>query len=118
MARRGVESALVGAFQELSRIFGESRVVSAAGHLAQGAAQTRDVVDSNVAAVLGLAGLPSRRDVQALRRQLDVMQVTLANLSRKLDRVIEEQAASDSSDSAAKHTRKRATHRRGRPSHD
>ena len=95
MARRSVEGALFSALQELANVFGAERVMNVAGHVIQGAAQTRAAVDDNVAAVLGLAGLPSRSDVEALRRQLDVVQATLANLSRKLDRLLEEAAQKD-----------------------
>ena len=89
MARRGVEGALFSALQELGRIIGETRVMNAAGQVLQTAAQTKAAVDENVATVLGLAGLPSRADINALRRQMDVMQATLANLSRKMDRLLE-----------------------------
>jgi hypothetical protein len=88
----GVEGAVLGALQELGRLFGEKRVMNAAGQVLQTAAQTKAAVDDNVATVLGLAGLPSRSDIDALRRQLDVVQATLANLSRKLDRLSEEVA--------------------------
>jgi len=92
MVRRSVEGALFSALQELGNVFGAERVMNAAGHVLQTAAQTKAAVDDNVAAVLGLAGLPSRSDVEALRRQLDVVQATLANLSRKIDRLLEEAA--------------------------
>lgn len=90
MPRRSVEGALFGALQELGNVLGAERVMNVAGSVLQTAAQTRATVDGNVAAVLGLAGLPSRNDVEALRRQLDVVQATLANLSRKLDRLADE----------------------------
>lgn len=86
----GVEKTLFSALQELGKVFGEDRVMNAAGHVLQTAAQTKAAVDSNVAAALGLAGLPSKADLDALRRQMDVVQATLANLSRKLDRLAEE----------------------------
>lgn len=94
MANR-VEGVLVSALQELGNVFGTDRVINAAGQVLQTAAQTKAAVDDNVAAVLGLAGLPSRSDIDALRRQLDVMQATLANLSRKIDRIAEEVAHQD-----------------------
>lgn len=81
---------LLAALQELGNVFGADRVMNAAGSVLQTAAQTKAAVDDNVASVLGLAGLPTRNDIDALRRQLDVMQATLANLSRKLDRLAEE----------------------------
>ncbi len=93
MAKRSVEGALFSALKELGRVFGDDRVMNTAGQLLQGAAQTKAVVDGNVATMLGLAGLPSRGDIDALRRQLDVVQATLANLSRKLDRLIDEVAS-------------------------
>jgi hypothetical protein len=89
MARHGVEGTLLSALQELGRVFGEKRVMNAAGTVLQTAAQTKAAMDDNVSTVLGFAGLPSRGDLDALRRQMDVMQATLANLSRKLDRLIE-----------------------------
>jgi hypothetical protein len=92
MPRRSVEGALLGALQELGNVLGAERVMNAASSVLQTAAQTKATVDGNVAAVLGLAGLPSRSDIEALRRQLDVVQATLANLSRKLDRLAEEVA--------------------------
>ena len=70
-------------------MFGEKRVMNAAGSVLQTAAQTKAAMDDNVSTVLGFAGLPSRGDIDALRRQMDVMQATLANLSRKLDRLME-----------------------------
>jgi outer membrane murein-binding lipoprotein Lpp len=90
MVRRSVEGAIVSALQELGKVFGEKRVMNAAGSVLQTAAQTKAAVDDNVSTVLGLAGLPSRADIDALRRQMDVMQATLANLSRKVDRLLEE----------------------------
>lgn len=95
MAKHGVEGTLLSALQELGRVFGEERVMNAAGHVLQTAAQTKAAVDGNVATMLGIAGLPSRSDIDALRRQMDVMQATLANLSRKLDRLLEEAAQKD-----------------------
>lgn len=92
MAKLGVEKALFSAFQELGKVFGEERVMNAAGSILQTAAQTKATVDGNVASVLGLAGLPSRADVETLQRQLGAMQATLANLTRKLDRLSEEVA--------------------------
>src|SRR5829696_1153214 len=89
MARRSVEGALFSALQELGRVFGEKRVMNAAGSVLQTAAHTKAAMDDNVSTVLGFAGLPSRGDIDALRRQMDVMQATLANLSRKLDRLME-----------------------------
>jgi len=96
MARRSVEGALFSAVQELANVFGAERVINAAGQVLQTAAQTKAAVDDNVAAMLKLAGLASRNDVEALRRQIDVVQATLANVSRKLDRLLEEAAQSDS----------------------
>jgi hypothetical protein len=90
MASRGPQAALFSALQELGRVFGEDRVMNAAGSVLQTAAKTKATVDGNVATMLGLAGLPSRSDLDALRRQLDAMQATLANLSRKVDRLVEE----------------------------
>jgi len=92
MAKLGVEKALFSAFQELGKVFGEDRVMNAAGHILQTAAQTKATVDGNVATVLGLAGLPSRSELDTMRRQLDVVQATLANLARKLDRLTDEVA--------------------------
>lgn len=85
----------MSALQELANVFGAERVINAAGQVFQTAAQTKAAVDDNLAAMLGLAGLPSKSDLESLRRQLDVVQATLANLSRKLDRLVEEQAKQD-----------------------
>jgi hypothetical protein len=95
MSGKGVEGAIFSALQELGKVFGENRVWNAAGQVVQSAAQTKQAIDDNVSSVLGLAGLPSKGDLDQLRRQLDVMQVTLANLSRKVDRLLEEAAADD-----------------------
>lgn len=104
MATRGVEATLFSALQELGKVFGEDRVMNAAGHVLQTAAQTKARVDSNVATALGLAGLPSKADMEALRRQLDVVQATLANLSRKMERLTEEVAAIHQHQKDAVHT--------------
>jgi hypothetical protein len=108
MARSGVEGAVLTALQELGKVFGENRVMNAAGQALQGAARTKAAVDSNVASVLGLAGLPSKADIDALRRQLDIMQVSLANVSRKIDRLLEEAAEQGASHSGPKRRRKAA----------
>src|SRR5690606_16990310 len=90
MSRHTVERTLFTALQELGKVFGEDRVMNAAGQVLQTAAQTKAAVDDNMATLLGLANLPSRSDVDSLRRQLDVVQATLGNVSRKLDRLLEE----------------------------
>jgi ubiquinone biosynthesis protein UbiJ len=90
-----VENVLMSALQELANVFGADRVINAAGQVLQTAAQTKAAVDDNVASMLALAGLPSKGDLDSLRRQLDVVQATLANLSRKLDRLAEEVAQQD-----------------------
>jgi hypothetical protein len=90
MSKHTVERTLFSALQELGKVFGEDRVMNAAGQVLQTAAQTKAAVDDNMATLLSLANLPSRSDIETLRRQLDVMQTTLANLSRKVDRLIEE----------------------------
>lgn len=104
MASRGVEATLFSALQELGKVFGEDRVMNAAGNVLQKAAQTKAAVDSNVATALGLAGLPSKADLDGLRRQLDVVQATLANLSRKMERLGEEVAAIHQHQKDAAHT--------------
>lgn len=103
MVRRSVEGALFSALRELGNVFGAERVSNAAGSVLQSAAQTKATVDSNLATVLGLAGLATRQDVEALRRQLDVVQATLANLSRKLDRLTEELAQTETPHSKTSH---------------
>jgi hypothetical protein len=90
-----VENVLMSALQELANVFGAERVINAAGQVLQTAAQTRAAVDDNMATMLGLAGLPSKSDLDSLRRQLDVVQATLANLSRKVDRLVEEASQHD-----------------------
>lgn len=101
---------LFAALQELGNVFGAERVMNAAGHVLETAAQTKAAVDDNVASMLGLAGLPSRNDIEALRRQLDVMQATLANLSRKLDRLADEVSREGTSRGASVHPRSPRTH--------
>jgi len=39
-----------------------------------------------------MANVPSRSDLDDLRRQVDAMQATLANLSRKVDRLLDDGA--------------------------
>jgi hypothetical protein len=90
MVKQSAQRTLFSALQELGKVFGEDRVMSAAGSVLQTAAQTKATVDGNMATLLSLANLPSRTDIDALRRQLDLLQATVANLSRKLDRLIEE----------------------------
>ena len=90
MSKHSVERTLFTALQELGKVFGEDRVMSAAGQVLQTAAQTKAAVDGNMATLLSLANLPSRSDIDGLRRQLDAMQASLANLSRKVDRLVEE----------------------------
>lgn len=92
MSSGAVQGAVFKALKELGRVFGEDRVMNAAGQVLQTAAQTKSAVDDNVATVLAVAGLPSRSDIDGLRRQLDALQVSVANLSRKVDRLVEEQA--------------------------
>ena len=53
-------------------------------------ARTKATVDDNVAALLGLANLPSRAEVDNLRRQLEVLQATVSGLTRKINLLIEE----------------------------
>jgi len=79
---------VVAVLTELSKVVGQERVINAAGQVLQAAASTKQAVDENVAALLAMANLPSRTDVDDLRRQLDIVQVTLANLSRKVDRIL------------------------------
>lgn len=107
MIKHGVEGAVFSALRELGRVVGESRLVGAAGQVLQAAAQTKAAVDDNVATVLGLAGLPSRGDIEVLRRQLDVVQVTLANLSRKLDHLVEQVSESDPEHAGGSHKGRR-----------
>lgn len=89
MAKPGLEGMLLSALQDLGNALGAERVVQAAGQALRTAARTRSAVDDSVASVLGL---PSRGEVDDLRRQLDAVQATLANLSRKLDRLLGEVA--------------------------
>lgn len=97
---------MLAALGELGKLLGEKRVVNAAGRVLQAAAQAKTAVDDNVAMALGLAGLPSRKDVEGLRRQLDIVQATLANLSRKVDRLLEEAAPVESRGGSVKPARK------------
>ncbi|HYB99671.1 MAG TPA: hypothetical protein VEC57_11135 [Candidatus Limnocylindrales bacterium] len=95
MTRGAVERSLLAVLSELSKVVGQERVINAAGTVLQAAASTKQAVDENVAALLALANLPSRADVDDLRRQLDAMQVTLANLSRKVDRMLSEDSGEE-----------------------
>ena len=106
MARNAVEGALLSALGELGKVLGETRVMNAAGQVLQTVGQTKAAVDGSVAAALGLAGLPSKADVDKLRRQLDVVQATLGNLSRKLDRLLEESAHHTAPVAATSRTRR------------
>lgn len=89
MARPGLEGVLFSMLQDLGNAFGSERVAAAAGQVLKTAVQTKAAVDDNVASVLGL---PSRAEVEDLKRQLDAVQASLANVSRKLDRLLEDDA--------------------------
>lgn len=54
--------------------------------------------DQAVVVVLGLLNLPSQADVQRIMTKLDVLQGTLANLSFKVDEVLERSPAADDLD--------------------
>lgn len=109
MARPGLEGVLFSMIQELGNAVGTERVVAVAGQVLKTAAQTKAAVDDNVASALGL---PSRAEVEDLRRQLDAVQATLANLSRKLDRLLGEAAQGEAPRTAAAR-RRRAPGRHG-----
>lgn len=115
MSKHTVERTLFSALQELGKVFGEDRVMNAAGQVLQTAAQTKAAVDDNMATLLSLANLPSRSDIETLRRQLDVMQTTLANLSRKVDRLIEETSEKAAPKPRRLRTGPHATHPRTTP---
>lgn len=115
MSKHTVERTLFSALQELGKVFGEDRVMNAAGQVLQTAAQTKAAVDDNMATLLSLANLPSRSDIETLRRQLDVMQTTLANLSRKVDRLIEETTEKAAPKPRGLRKGPHATHRRTTP---
>jgi len=87
-----------GPLGDLARIFGEDRVLGAAGQVLETVARTKATVDDKVASLLGLANLPSRSEVDKLRCQVEVLQASVAVLTRKLNRLVE-----DTGDKAAPH---------------
>ena len=87
MALPGVDQAVAAAVRELGRVFGEKRVLCALGSLVQGAADTKQRVDSGVDSVLSLANLPSRSEVERIARKVEATQRSVANLSRRIDSI-------------------------------
>ncbi|MFN2377585.1 MAG: hypothetical protein ABR538_13680 [Candidatus Binatia bacterium] len=104
MARPGLDGVLFSMLHELGNALGAERMTQAAGQVLKTAVQTKAAVDDNVASVLGL---PSRAEVEDLKRQLDAVQASLANVSRKLDRLLEDAARGEAP--------RTATARRRRP---
>lgn len=103
------QRSILGALAGLARAFGEERVFGAAGEVLKTVARTKATVDDNVASLLGLANLPSRSEIDKLRRQLEVLQASVAGLSHRLNRLIEE-----TTDKAVPHTGRRARPGRSR----
>jgi|GEM_PF-2032213 len=97
------QRSLFATLADLARVFGEDRVLGAAGQVFETVARTKAAVDDNVASLLGLANLPSRSEVDELRRQVEVLQASVAVLMRKLNRLSE-----DTGDKAAPHSRRPA----------
>lgn len=86
------QRSILGTLGEFARVLGEERVLDAAGQVLKTVARTKATVDDNVAALLGLANLPSRTEVANLRREVEVLQANVAGLSRKINRLLEETA--------------------------
>ncbi len=59
--------------------------------LRSAAAETRERVDQNIAALLSLLNLPSKADYDSLATQLETVQGSLVNLNLKLDRLLAKQ---------------------------
>ncbi|MBI5505966.1 MAG: hypothetical protein HY899_14310 [Deltaproteobacteria bacterium] len=103
---------ILGTLGELAKALGEERVIGAAGQMLKTVARTKATVDDNVAALLGLANLPSRTEVDHLRCQVEVLQASVAGLSRKINRLLEETA--EKAAPRSRRVARTAAHGRGR----
>lgn len=74
----------------VATVIGEDRVYGAAAEVFRTVARTKAAVDSNVATLLGLANVPSRSEVEDLRRQIEVLQAAVLGLTRKINQLLEE----------------------------
>ena len=61
----------------------------------KGVAHAKATVDGNLQTALSLVNLPSKADVKRLETSLEGTRRTLMNLSKKVDRLLETQAAGD-----------------------
>lgn len=50
--------------------------------------ETKGRVDRNIQTVLGLLNLPSKADITRLNAKIEVLQGTVGNLSRQLDKMV------------------------------
>jgi polyhydroxyalkanoate synthesis regulator phasin len=70
----------------VGKLLADERVVSGVQTLLTGAAQARASLERGVSQALHAANLPSRDDVDALRRKLDELEAMLDGLAEKVDR--------------------------------
>ncbi len=60
----------------------------ALGAALQKGIETKGRVDRNIETVLGLLNLPSRADLRRINTKIEVLQGTLANLSRQMEKLV------------------------------
>lgn len=82
--------AMFGWISEVATTISANRVGDVLGGAITSAARTKAQVDRNIASLLSMANLPSKRDYERLQTKIDSLQGTLINLSRKLDRLASE----------------------------
>ena len=82
--------AMFGWVSEVATTIGANRMGDVLGGAITGAARTKASVDRNIASLLSMANLPSKRDYERLQTKIDSLQGTLINLTRKLDRLASE----------------------------
>jgi len=82
--------AMLGWISEVATTISANRVGDVLGGAITSAARTKAQVDRNIASLLSMANLPSKRDYERLQTKIDSLQGTLINLSRKLDRLASE----------------------------
>jgi polyhydroxyalkanoate synthesis regulator phasin len=70
----------------VGKLLADERVASGVQTLLTGAAQARASLERGVSQALHAANLPSRDDVDALRRKLDELEAMLDGLAEKVDR--------------------------------
>ena len=81
----GLDRLVLRWMTDMGERLGAERVGDALTGALAGVARTRAAVDRNVASLFSLTGTPSRREMERMQERLDVLQHSVANLSRRLD---------------------------------